>query len=247
MLGDRPDWRDPGAYALLHEADPSMLAWEWLRRDPRYRTVAHGRCGEAAADNPDAHRFGLHRLENPALSLPVARPMWRKHGHRLVIEASGEPGEPNDDSIRLTSLGNDVSLAIGPECHHWLISNGLHAIRIDVRTAEPPSALLLLHYRLSGIGSLPPRIAALERFLTYVKHRRFETIRASNRRQVLVLRTADALFAGASQREIAACLVDPDASQASWRSEQPSVRSRAQRLVRSARAMAGGGFWRLLQ
>lgn len=57
-----------------------------------------------------------------------------------------------------------------------------------------------------------------------------------------MLRAHDALAAGASQREIAAVLLDEEALAPRWRVEAPSLRSKVQRLVRSARAMADGGY-----
>ena len=52
------------------------------------------------------------------------------------------------------------------------------------------------------------------------------------RRWVLLLRTYDALIAGASQREIAESLLGLDIAEERWRVTAGSVRSRAQRLVR---------------
>ena len=35
-----PDWRNGDAYAALVRAEAAAIAWEWLRRDPRYRAAA---------------------------------------------------------------------------------------------------------------------------------------------------------------------------------------------------------------
>jgi len=53
-----------------------------------------------------------------------------------------------------------------------------------------------------------------------------------------MLRAWDALSAGADRREIARELLSLAAGESRWRSRQSSVRSQAQRLVRSARAFA---------
>lgn len=50
----------------------------------------------------------------------------------------------------------------------------------------------------------------------------------------------------ADQREIATVLLSAEAGEPRWRSRSPGVRSRVQRLVRSALAMEAGGFWALL-
>jgi hypothetical protein len=63
---------------------------------------------------------------------------------------------------------------------------------------------------------------------------------------VLLLRTSDALEAGACQREIAEHLLGRDAAEPRWRIEAPTLRSRAQRLVRQARWLAAGGYLAML-
>jgi hypothetical protein len=62
----------------------------------------------------------------------------------------------------------------------------------------------------------------------------------------MMLRAWDALRSGAAQREIAEVLLSRSAGEPRWRVREPSVRLQAQRLVRSARAMAAGGYCALL-
>jgi len=61
-------------------------------------------------------------------------------------------------------------------------------------------------------------------------------------RLIDVLRIADALSAGASQREIAAVLFGSERISSDWRAVSDSLRSRVRRLVREARRMATGGY-----
>lgn len=61
-----------------------------------------------------------------------------------------------------------------------------------------------------------------------------------------MLRTWYALAGGADQREIAEALLGRSAGEPRWRSREPSLRSQAQRLVRSARVLASGGYRELL-
>ena len=53
-----PDWRNADAYSALLEADRSLIAWEWLRRDDRYRAAAFGG-SDAGTGAPEG--FGLAR------------------------------------------------------------------------------------------------------------------------------------------------------------------------------------------
>ncbi|WP_412072788.1 DUF2285 domain-containing protein [Sphingopyxis sp. GC21] len=61
-------------------------------------------------------------------------------------------------------------------------------------------------------------------------------------RLIEVLRVADALSAGASQREIAACLFGTERISRDWRAASDSLRSQVRRLVSRARHMAAGGY-----
>src|SRR5574338_1177253 len=79
-----PDWKDAAAYAPLLHADRAVIAWEWLRRDSSYRQAAEAaiarrsvRTRMALDDEPTAAAWGLHAFEHPALSAPLARPVWR--------------------------------------------------------------------------------------------------------------------------------------------------------------------------
>jgi hypothetical protein len=62
-----------------------------------------------------------------------------------------------------------------------------------------------------------------------------------------MLRAADALAAGAGQREIAQLLLSEEAGEPRWRTRAPSLRSQAQRLVRAARRMESGSYRELLK
>jgi len=60
-------------------------------------------------------------------------------------------------------------------------------------------------------------------------------------RLIDVLRVADALSAGASQREIAVVLFGIERVSSDWRTVSDSLRSRVRRLVREARRMTARG------
>lgn len=66
-------------------------------------------------------------------------------------------------------------------------------------------------------------------------------------RLIAVLRVADALTTGASQREIATVLFGAEAVARDWNGRSDALRSRLRRLVREARTMAAGGYRQLLR
>ena len=248
-----PDWRRGDDYAGLLHAAPEAFAWEWLRRDLHYHVAAPGapRGGgvpqELAAD-PAAARWGLLAFEDPGLPAGLARPVWRREAmHSVLLADAAASGDPGDwfDLGRFASLATIVR---GPaDAEHVLLSDGVTALRLDIVSGSLVAGPACLSYRLAGLSALRGPLATLRGLL-----RLWQTGRLApplpgerNRRLVLLLRAADGLAHGATQRELAAVLLGREAASARWRSEVPSLRTRAQRLVAGARTMAGGG-WRAL-
>lgn len=245
-----PDWRDAAAYAPLLDADRSLFAWEWLRRNPRYRDAAFKTLATASRDvRLGAADFGLVAFECPNRSVPNARPMWSAHVHPYVLAAeAGGRARPTDlfDPDRMAALR-----VVAGGLEHLLLSDGLRMIRLDAPSGTFASGPVSLRYRLEGIAAAERPLLALRRFLAICRRGQFSRSlhrrELSARRWILMLRANDALTAGADQREIAQELLSRTATEPGWRSREPSVRSQAQRLVRSARALSGGEYRALLR
>jgi len=245
------DWRDAAAYAPLLCADRSLFAWEWLRRDCAYRAAWSSACSAGgAAQHAAAATFGLVAFEPPHLAVPDARPLWRREVHPYVLptEASGRGGSA--DCFDVERLGPLRRLAAVDGCEHLLLSDGLRAVRLDAPRGTFTAGPVRLGYSLAGLASAEPPLLALRRFLALCRTGRFAASlhprQARARRWILLLRAFDALEQGADQRRIAGELLSPSAGETRWRTREPSVRSQAQRLVRAARRMAGGGYRELL-
>lgn len=251
-----PDWRDAEAYAALAGADRSIFGWEWLRRDPSYREAAERALeaapGRRAPDKSEApEHWGLHAFEPPHLAAPDARPVWRADIHPYVLKVQADRPIEAPDSFELSRLGMDSIIVTSPDGQeHLLITDGLRAIRIDVLAGTLTTGPVQLRYRLAGFASAERPLLTLRRFLALWRTGRFSDplhpAQARARRFVLMLRAHDASASGATQREIAAELLSGEAEEARWRTNVPSVRSRVQRLVRNAQAMAAGGYRSLL-
>jgi hypothetical protein len=248
-----PDWRDGSAYQPLLHADRSLIAWEWLRRDPAYRKAAdwalHGGSGRSRGAEP-SERWGLHAFEPPHLRVPEARPLWCANIHPFVlgVEAGPSSGEDVFDLQSIAEIATLRASADGRE--HLLISDGLRSIRIDVLEGSLAAGPVKLRYRLAGLSSAERPLLTLRRLLALWRTGRLcrtlhpREVKAG--RWVLMLRAHDALSSGAPQRAIAADLLASSAANPRWRVAEPSLRSRAQRLVRAARSAASGGFRELL-
>lgn len=247
------DWEDATAYAPLLAADRSIIAWEWLRRDPGYRKAALAALGGAGprTDSSGPEAWGLLAFEAPDLAAPEARPVWSAVDYPYVLNAEAISSimvaEPFDIE-RLRGISTIVHARNGRE--HLLLSDGLRAIRVDIVSGRVTAGRVQLRYRLAGFGSAAKPLLVLRRLLALVERGRFSQIlhprQPKARRWVLALRVHDALRAGASQREIAAGLLSDAAGEARWRVHAPSLRSQVQRLVRTARAFTDGGYRTLL-
>lgn len=253
--GHAADWSDAAAYAPLLQADRSVFAWEWLRRDPRYRAAAERALGKPSGvrrpDPREPDRWGLHAFESPELGAPAARPVWRAEVHPYVLDADAGPADEDCDSFELARLRAASTILMGSSGEeHLLISDGLHALRLDVLSGSVKEGPVRLCYRLTGFATAERPLLTLRRFLALWRTGRFSKAlhpaEARAGRFVLMLRAWDAIASGATQREIAAELLSAEAGETRWRVSAPTVRSGAQRLVRSARAMAAGGYVSLL-
>ena len=254
--GHAADWRDAAAYAPLLEADRSVFAWEWLRRDPAYRAAAERAVAKAAGPRPpaaplEAARWGLHAFEPPNLGAPSARPVWCRKVYPFVLEAGAAEGGQVQDRLDLERLKRFVTLVEGDAgSEHLLLSDGRSTIRVDIVAGTVRERPSLLVYRLSGLTGLKEPLLVLRQLLALWRTGDFSPAlhlreqRAA--RWILMLRAHDALVAGAGQREIAARLLGHAAAERRWRVEAPSLRSRAQRLAREARRMAAGAYLSML-
>ena len=245
-----PDWRDGSAYQPLLAADRPLLAWEWLRRDPSYRAAA----AQALSHGPDSNRsrpepFGLVAFEPPVLGIPFARPLWRQQACPLVLDV--EPGTGCGelfDASRFAALADVVSSDGG---EHLLLSDGLRQIRLDGPPGSFSSGPCRLRYLIEGLGSAERPLLTLQRLLALYRSGRFSRVlhrpEVRARRWIMLLRSYDAFMAGADQRSIAAVLLSESVAQSGWRVRESSVRLQVQRLVRSSRAIAAGGYRALLR
>lgn len=248
---DLPDWRDAGAYAWLLDTERCGFAWEWLRRDLRYREkalLALERGSESDRGDASAREWGLHRFEDPRQDFLQARPVWAANRYAWVIDASAKAGS-GTNAFDLAELAGLSKLVEDGASEHLLLTNGFRSLRLDIAgsVSRGPATLT---FTLSGVRQLAQPLLLLARFHSLALTRTFAPALhpplARAARFIQVLRTADALRTGASQAEIAEVLFSPMLERARWRVHSGSLRLRAQRLARTARNVAAGGFWTLL-
>lgn len=251
---DIPDWRDERGYRVMLHAQRSAFAWEWLRRRVDFREAAFERLNRAPSsrllDDPEALRWNLHRFEDPRLAASLARPVWRREAHPWVLLAVAHPSGDVDDRFDLSRLDRFAKLLVSPLGERLLLSDGSRSIRLDLEGASLSCGSARLSFMLSGLATLGPLLVVLGRLRSLVLSNRFVPSLyppfARTSRLILLLRTCDAIAAGASQADVAEHLLRGQFERSRWRIHSPSVRSQAQRLVKSAIEMSRSGLWGLL-
>ncbi len=235
------NWTRADHYEGLRHADRSAFAWEWLRRTPAYRDAWRRFRTRMASPRQPPREFGLERFEDPGLSVPLARPLWRADIDPSVIRAVVlDPFAHPADRIDLWRLMPLVSVAIDDkQIEHLLLSNGIQSLRIDIVDGTLIGNPASLRFGLHGIAALQGPVAALRRLIEVVEKGGFDdrSIGRPNRRErwILELRVADALLAGAGYQQIARGLFGDAIAGARWRTQNPSHRQRVLRLAKAAK------------
>ncbi|RYG85572.1 MAG: DUF2285 domain-containing protein, partial [Alphaproteobacteria bacterium] len=130
-----------------------------------------------------------------------------------------------------------VSVEIDAERReHWLMSGGRWAIRLDLFDGTLLGGPVLVEHRISGLQSAKPKQVALRQFIVLAQNgglpRSMMPKESKAALWILELRVGDAVMAGSNQQEIARRLFGGAISPKHWRAENPSYRSRVQRLVK---------------
>lgn len=257
-IAPRADWRNPEHYQHLLEYDNVGWAGEWLRRNQNF--LADLQCAPCSSRSDVSDADCAVQIATCTEPCPLAR--WgvrccRVHDRKpvffwlpqhnpqvLVVEAVTDEADGFD--LRQCSL---LKAALrGKQKTHLLFSDGARSLQVVVMGAlgldEP------VHFRchVQGWSEFETKPMSLRRLCQLYRQGRLVKAlypkEQRARRWIELLRAWDGLQAGACQREIAAALFgERAAAQDGW---ETGCRSRAQRLVRVARRMVGGGHFALL-
>jgi hypothetical protein len=240
------DWRSAAAYAELENASARDLAWEFLRRNPRYvrdwEQLATR--GPTTRPTPSPSAGGCDFPADPALDARTAGVVWMPALCTATVALSALPPSfsprspaalPPASSPRQASDG--LHGAVGePPIPVWLsggASPDTHLgalIPLDDALPQRLAAVLRLWHALRGRAQSDPGVTALQR-----------------RRLVLTLRAHDGHHAGHSYREIAVGLFGAARVPrgAAWKAHD--LRARTMRLVADAIRLRDGGYRALLR
>jgi hypothetical protein len=244
-------WHPVGAYLYILHLDGPALAWEYLRRNPDYRTdwLRHRRHPERAAS-----RWGLRLLEDPRRDARDAHPDWFPFSAVVQLHPDGDP-PPGAHPFHLWALPGhkqlrydgrrlrldlqlptrDVHLTLAPALEDGMAYAYGVPVLADAQTArrvhrrEPANA----HPLLDSVAAAAPALAR-------------ERPSAAALLELHTLQALDGTLARASLRDVALVLHGATAVAEDWHADS-DLRARVRRLVRRGNTLMRGGYRRLLQ
>ncbi|WP_399685472.1 DNA -binding domain-containing protein [Xenophilus sp.] len=255
------DWHPAAAYLYALTLDGPSLAWEYLRRNPHYRSD-YGRhaCG-SADEAADAAPWGLRMLEDPSRDARYAQPAWLPDPDglpQLHPDAGAAPDAPTFALWRMPGrkqLAHDgqrmvlnayrpegtLRVAFSPALEHGMAY--AHGVAGGARLRERWRAAAATVERLDAFYGRDAARPGAHAHSHGHAHGRPDRIALLHMRS---LQTLDGLAAGATQREIAQALFGMAVVAERWH-DLGELRAQVRRLARRGRALVDGGYRRLLQ
>jgi hypothetical protein len=235
-------WYPTAAYLYTLQLNPTLLAWEYLRRNPGYQRdwLRHRGWGKTA------HRWGLRLMEDPALDARDAHPNWFPDPDGVLQLYPDADPPPNAMTFQFWRIPGHkqvihdgkrlMLLARWPgHCMPLALAYGLEDGMAYVYAMRAPSArhwaLMGEFDRLAMDGAAPAAAARLRPTPAALL-------------ELHTLQALDAALAGASLRETATGLFGAKAVDTGWYADG-GLRSRVRRLVRRGQSLMGGGYRRL--
>ncbi len=251
------DWHAAAAYLYALTLDGPALAWEYLRRNPRYRAVfdLHVRGSEDEVGH--AAPWGLRLLEDPARDARQAQPAWLPDPDSLpqlhpdgaavsdapVFAIWQMPGRKqlahDGHRLLLTAYRPEGTLraAFSPSLEHGMAY--VHGLAAGARLRERWGAATATMERLDAYFGRETVLPGMHAHA----HGRPDRIALLHMR---CLQALDGLASGATHREIAQALFGAAVVAERWH-DLGELRAQVRRLARRGQALMDGGYRRLLR
>lgn len=247
--------------------DMSDWAWEFLRRNPAYRsdwrasiprrlpvvTLHDGtRLLRLRRRYPRAERWGLFAFTDPASAAPAAPVFWLPGIQGRLIRARGSRTTPieTDAVAPLAAFAASRFAAIGIDGVPvvTLKGQGLHvALELhDLPVLTRPSSLVFELDRLDDLSRHTECLKILQRFTTQQAAGNPGSIFGSDERLRHALIALDESLAGKTYRQIATTLFGEQRVVEEWRGVSLFLKDRTRRLVAKGHELMNGGYRDLL-
>ena len=173
--------------------------------------------------------------------------MWDAAIDDRVLHVRAMPAAAHEQGFDLRALVVLATIVIDPVgTEHIALSDGTRRLRIDVHSGSVLSGAVRLEVICNDIKRLDIAAAMLVQFASLCRHRRFMPSHFPQEkctsRWIKALRVHDGLSAGASQRDIAIALYGARRVADEWQGNSDAMRASIRRLIKTARALASGGY-----
>ncbi len=234
--GLQVNWRDKASYAYATKLSGLGWAWEFLRRNPRFRedfakTAVPARTKPQPAGST-LRRWGLLRADSPDRNGAVADIFWDPAvcSHVLpLIAAATAPGAPRHVLIREGARRLQLVIQYTP----WLAQDELLTQALIPRDA--------LRRRQRLLASLNAYI-----FTGHLLEHPFENVPGAMR-LTNVAQALDGALSNAAHREIAAAVYGERRVLTTWNDPGDHLRDAVRRSINRGRNLINGGYWRFLR
>lgn len=253
---------EPGA-AL----DMSDWAWEFLRRNPAYRsdwrasiprrlpivTLRDGtRLLRLRRRYPRAERWGLFAFTDPARAAPAAPVFWLPEIHGRLIRARGSREKSSAVGAaaplatfagrRFAAIGIDSVPVVTVKGHGLHVALELHDLPVLTR----PCSLVFELDRLDDLSRHTECLKVLQRFTKPSAAEASGSIFGNDERLRHALIALDESLAGKTYRQIAISLFGEQRVAEEWRGVSQFLKDRTRRLVAKGHELMNGGYRDLL-
>jgi hypothetical protein len=252
---------DLAAYDFMKQAPLADLAWEFLRRNPAYRSDCEGSQG-ALERLPDrlgipvfreqqvernARRWGLHHTPDPGERADAASPFWALRPAPVSIAFPVGGRQRSKDLSFLLHESVRPRLLIAGEGGHYLdltLNGRLYRLPVQSKARA-------LTLTISDIGRLPEATALLSQLaavLTKQSPTRAQPIActAERFRLRLALVALDGMAAHASYREIAAAIYGLKRANDAWASSSRALKDQIRRACQRGKELMAGAYRKLV-
>lgn len=261
-------WSDSQTYAYLATASYHGWAWEFLRRNPRYRFDVT-RCGAkptirccgieviklSASDGAEAARpWGLLYLVQPEIDCRHASIFWRPDlcASVLPVAVGKDAMLPGARAVDPARLSCRTTLVMDRGRQHLLFADEAgRFLQLSVCGDQIAGPIYLMTDAIPQRNCAETRLKSIRRLTDLVErgglYPRLYPVEIQARRLGIVLQALDGYLAKASQREIATVLFGKERVETDWSHPGAHLRDQVRRAIRRGRDLMNGGYLKLLR
>jgi hypothetical protein len=182
-----------------------------------------------------------------------ARIFWRADWNASVLAVEALPASQNDPDAfnirRFEHLATVLRRADGTE--HLLLSDGQRRLQLDIIAGSVLAGPVRFRCVLADSSKIEAKLLTLRRLILLSRLGRFPRglyrPESRARRWAMALQAYDGRREDAGHRDIAGALFGDKMVQDDWSGRSDYLRSRVQRLLRTANSLVDGGYRALLQ